>query len=167
VVGQPRWEVEVLGRGRRRGRNRDDADNVVIDLTDHLAGGARSDVASTPEERAAVDDFIERRRAEQRRREAEEELARLRARHWTGERVIEEANRGMDFWEHDDADPYAVLGLFPGATLEEAAAARKRIAIECHPDRSAAGVLPPDAARRMSAANAAYERLRQALRPIG
>ena len=144
----------MLGRGRR-GRDKGD-DNVVIDLTDH--------VVDRPVE--TVDDFIERRRAEQRRRDAEQELARLRARHWTGERVIEEANRGMDFWEHDDADPYAVLGLFPGATLEEAAAARKRIAIECHPDRSAAGVLPPDAARRMSSANLAYERLRQALRPI-
>jgi hypothetical protein len=157
----------VLGRARRRERNRDDADNVVIDLTDHLGGAARDSMASTPEERAAVDEFIERRRAEQRRREAEQELARLRARHWTGERVIEEANRGMDFWEHDEADPYAVLGILPGATLEEAAAARKRIAVECHPDRSATGVLPPDAARRMSSANSAYERLRQALRPIG
>ena len=154
VVVQPLWEVKAV-LGRRRGRDKGD-ENVVIDLTDH--------VVERPVE--TVDEFIARRRAEQRRREAEEELARLRARHWTGERVIEEANRGMDFWEHDDADPYAVLGLFPGATLEEAAAARKRIAIECHPDRSAAGVLPPDAARRMSSANLAYERLRQALRPI-
>ena len=153
----------MLGRGRR-GRDKGD-ETVVIDLTDHVVSGPVPRTA-TPEERAAVDDFIERRRAEQRRREAEQELARLRARHWTGERVIEEANRGMDFWEHDDADPYAVLGLFPGATLEEAAAARKRIAIECHPDRSATGVLPPDAARRMTSANLAYERLRQALRPI-
>ena len=143
--------------GRRRGRGSGD-ENVVIDLTDH--------VVERPQPVEDVDEFIARRRAEQRQREAEQELARLRARHWTGERVIEEANRGMDFWEHDDADPYAVLGLFPGATLEEAAAARKRIAIECHPDRSAAGVLPPDAARRMSSANLAYERLRQALRPI-
>jgi len=157
----------VLGRRGRRGRDRDDSDTVVIDLTDHLGGSGRVQPASTPEERAAVDEFLERRRAEQRRREAEQELARLRARHWTGERVIEEANRGMDFWEHDEADPYAVLGILPGATLEEAAAARKRIAVECHPDRSATGVLPPDAARRMSSANAAYERLRQALRPIG
>ena len=143
--------------GRRRGRGSDD--NVVIDLTDH--------VVELDEPVESVDEFIDRRRAEQRRREAEQELLRLRARHWTAERVIEEANRGMDFWEHDEADPYAVLGILPGATLEEAAAARKRIAVECHPDRSAAGVLPPDAARRMSSANAAYERLRQALRPIG
>ena len=143
--------------GRRRGRDRDDG-NVVIDLTDH--------VVERDEPVESVDEFIARRRAEQRRREAEQELARLRARHWTAERVIEEANRGIDFWEHDDADPYAVLGILPGASLEEAAAARKRIAVECHPDRMASGVLPPDAARRMSSANAAYERLRQALRPI-
>ena len=147
----------MLGRGRR-GRDKGD-ESVVIDLTDHLVERAQ------PVE--DVDEFIARRRAEQRRREAEQELLRLRARHWTAERVIEEANRGMDFWEHDEADPYAVLGILPGATLEEAAAARKRIAVECHPDRSATGVLPPDAARRMSSANAAYERLRQALRPIG
>ena len=144
----------MLGKGRRRGRD----DNVVIDLTDHVV---ERDL-STPD-----DEFLERRRAEQRRREAEQELARLRARHWTGERLVEEGARRMDFWEHDEADPYAVLGILPGATLEEAAAARKRIAVECHPDRSATGVLPPDAARRMSSANAAYERLRQALRPIG
>jgi hypothetical protein len=147
----------VLGKGRRRGRDRGD-DNVVIDLTDHVV---ERDL-STPD-----DDFLERRRAEQRRREAEQELARLRTRHWAGERLVEEGARRMDFWEHDEADPYAVLGILPGATLEAAAAARKRIAVECHPDRSATGVLPPDAARRMSSANAAYERLRQALRPIG
>ena len=153
--------------GRRRGRERRDEGTVVIDLRDHVPGSADTDAAaSTPEERAAVDEFIARRRAEQRKREAEAELARLRARHWTGERLIEEGARNQEFWEHDEADPYAVLGILPGASLEDAAAARKRIAVECHPDRSATGVLPPDAARRMAAANAAYERLRQALRPI-
>jgi hypothetical protein len=154
--------------GRRGRQQRHENDTVVIDLRDHVAvGGSAAPPTATPEERAAVDEFIARRRAEQRKREAEAELARLRARHWTGERLIEEGARNLEFWEHDEADPYAVLGILPGASLEEAAAARKRIAVECHPDRSATGVLPPDAARRMAAANAAYERLRQALRPIG
>ena len=150
--------------GRRGRRDRDDDDNIVIDLTDHVVGPPPG--TSSPEEQAARNEFIERRRAEKQRREAEEELARLRARHWTGERMIEEGAKGIEFWEHDEADPYAVLGILPGASLEEAAAARKRIAMECHPDRSASGVLAPDAARRMSSANAAFERLRQALRPI-
>ena len=146
----------MLGRGRRRGRDRDEADNIVIDLTDHVI--ERDD--------RTADDLLAHRRAEQRRREAEQELARRRARYWSGERLVEEGAKGIDFWEHDEADPYAVLGILPGATLEEAAAARKRIAVECHPDRLASGVLPPDAARRMSSANAAYECLRQAFRPI-
>ena len=154
----------MLGRRGRRERDRDAGDTVVIDLTDHVIGTAPG--TTSPEEQAALDEFIARRRAEQQRREAEAELARLRRRHWTGESMIEEGAKGIEFWEHWEADPYAVLGILPGASLDEAAAARKRIAMECHPDRDAAGVLPPDAARRMSSANAAYERLRQALRPI-
>jgi hypothetical protein len=151
--------------GRLFGRRREQGDaTITIDLTDHVAPVDHR--SWTDEERSAIDDFVARRRAAQRRHEAEQELARLRRRHWTGERLVEEGALGIEFWEHDEADPYAVLGLFPGASLEQAAAARKRIAIECHPDRAAAGVLSPDAARRMSAANSAYERLRQALRPI-
>jgi hypothetical protein len=154
---------KLFGRSRKQAHDADG--NVVIDLSGHVsAADART---WTDEERAAIDDFVARRRAEQRRREAERELSRLRQRHWTGERLIEEGALNMEFWEHDDADPYAVLGILPGASLEEAAAARKRIAMECHPDRLAAGIVSVEASRRMSAANSAYERLRQALRPIG
>lgn len=86
----------------------------------------------------------------------------LRARHWSAQRVLEESRLGLDFWAHPLADPYAVLGLLPGDGLEAAAAARRRIARECHPDLT--GDL--DSVRididRMTAANAAYERLRRA-----
>ena len=39
----------------------------------------------------------------------------------------------LAWWEHPDADPYAVLDL-PGASIEEAAAARRDVARRCHPD---------------------------------
>ena len=58
------------------------------------------------------------------------------------------------------------VGVTMGSTLGPASAVRSAARL-VFPDRSATGVLPPDAARRMSSANAAYERLRQALRPIG
>lgn len=155
----PRWR-----RRAGAGAGSDDADDdVVIDLTDRLGG--HTEQVWSPEKRAELADVVERRRAEVRRREAERELAALRARHWSAARVLEEGRAGMEFWEHDLADPYAVLGLLPGATLDDAAAARRAVALECHPDRSAGGALDPDPARRMAAANAAYERLRQALRP--
>jgi DnaJ-class molecular chaperone len=148
----------------RLGRKKGQDDRVVIDLDAHVSAAPRRVV--TEQEKAELDAFIDRRRAELRRREAERELNELRARHWKGERVLEEGALGIEFWEHDLADPYAVLGILPGATLEEAAAARRRIAVECHPDREATGELAEDAARRMTAANAAYERLRQALRTV-
>jgi len=121
----------------------------------------------TPEQRAARDALIRRRLEEARRREAEQELRELRSRHWSARRVFEESHLGIDFWEHPLADPYAVLGLLPGATLQEAAAARRRIARECHPDLAGSHEQASDAAARMSAANAAYERLRRALLPVG
>ena len=52
-------------------------------------------------------------------------------------------------------DPFAVLGLDPASSPQEAAAAYRRLAKEWHPDR--AGV---DAARRMAEINAAYDLLR-------
>jgi hypothetical protein len=149
----------MFGKGRKK-----EQDGVVIDLDGHLP--SRPTRPYTAEDKANLDAFVERRRAELKRKEAERELAELRARHWKGERVLEEGALGIEFWEHDLADPYAVLGILPGASLEEAAAARRRIAQECHPDRQASGELAPDAARRMTAANAAFERLRQALRPV-
>ena len=46
--------------------------------------------------------------------EAQRELERLRHRHWSGERLIEEGRAEIQWWEHAEADPYAVLGLLPG-----------------------------------------------------
>jgi hypothetical protein len=134
-------------------------DDVTTDLRDRIAA---IHVTASPRSAAGSEADRERRA----RVDAVHDLRRLRARHWSGERVIEEARLGVDFWEHDEADPYAVLSLLPGATLEEAAAARRRIAQECHPDRLPEGVDPSEAIRRMTAANAAYDRLRRALRPL-
>ena len=105
------------------------------------------------------------RRACEARAEAIRDLQRLRERHWSGERLIEESRAAAEWWEHPEADPYAVLGLLPGASLEQAAAARRKVAAKCHPDRHANN---PDSIelRRMIAANAAYDRLRRALIPV-
>lgn len=54
-------------------------------------------------------------------------------------------------------DPYAVLGLASDASLDEAAAAWKRLAKRWHPDRVGDGEL---AAARMAEINAAYDLLR-------
>jgi len=57
-------------------------------------------------------------------------------------------------------DPYAVLGLSPGASLDEAARAYRRLAKEWHPDRAGdAGMA------RMIGLNVAYELLRAEQRP--
>lgn len=57
-------------------------------------------------------------------------------------------------------DPYAVLGLSPGASLDEAARAYRRLAKEWHPDRAGdAGMA------HMIALNVAYELLRAEQRP--
>jgi DnaJ-like protein len=53
------------------------------------------------------------------------------------------------------ADPFAVLGVSPGATAAEVAAAYRRQAKRWHPDRAGG-----DAARRMAEINAAYDLLR-------
>ena len=135
---------------------------TVIDLTERAGWAAR--VEPDPV-RAA--ELAERFRARAARAEAQRDLQRLRARHWSGERIVEEGRFTLEWWEHAEADPYAVLGLLPGARLEEAAAARRRLAQECHPDRVAISGADPDlASRRMVAANAAYDRLRRALLPI-
>ncbi|MGZ6674667.1 MAG: J domain-containing protein [Solirubrobacteraceae bacterium] len=54
------------------------------------------------------------------------------------------------------ADPFAVLGVAPGASGEEVAAAYRRLAKRWHPDR----VAGQDAARRMAEINAAYDLVR-------
>jgi hypothetical protein len=53
-------------------------------------------------------------------------------------------------------DPFAVLGVAPGASGEEVAAAYKRLAKRWHPDRASGG----DAAWRMAEINAAYDLVR-------
>jgi hypothetical protein len=163
-----RWGSRRAHRGdgvpRQAARGATTADrapdpHVTIDLR----GGGWSERLTTSPRAAALHEELRTRRA---REEAAHDLARLRARHWSGERVVEEGRLGVDFWEHHDADPYAVLSLLPWATLEEAAAARRRIAQENHPDRLTGDRDPEEALRRMVAANAAYDRLRRALRTV-
>ena len=55
-------------------------------------------------------------------------------------------------------DPYAVLGLTPGASEQEATAAWKRLAKRWHPDRAGAGDL---AVAKMAEINAAYDLVRE------
>jgi hypothetical protein len=146
----------------------DDPPDETLDLTDAATAAATEAAERQAEEdrRRAVE-LSERFRARRARAEAEADLRRLRARHWSGERILEEGRTTIEWWEHPDADPYAVLGLLPGARLEEAGTARRRIAAACHPDRICAGDdTAEDALRRMVAANAAYDRLRRALRPV-
>jgi hypothetical protein len=52
----------------------------------------------------------------------------------------------------EEGDPFAVLGLQPGASLAEVRAARRRLAFEEHPDRGGD-------ARRMQEINRAFERV--------
>jgi len=135
--------------------------DVIIDLT--TGGGWSQRIAGDPDRSA---ELAERFRARAARRDAQQELRRLRERHWSAERVLEESRRQIEWWEHPEADPYAVLGLLPGASMEEAAAARRSVAQAFHPDRLGPGDDPDGAVRRMIAANAAYDRLRRALHPV-
>jgi DnaJ domain len=57
-------------------------------------------------------------------------------------------------------DPYAVLGLDPGASLDEAARAYRELAKQWHPDRAG-----ETGAARMIQLNVAYELLRAEQRP--
>lgn len=67
-------------------------------------------------------------------------------------------------------DPYSVLGLLPGATLEEAHRAWRRLAAENHPDTMRARGAPPEfvaiAHDKTAAINAAYAQVRQELAPL-
>jgi len=57
-----------------------------------------------------------------------------------------------------DRDPFSTLGIPPGASPDEVAAAYRRLAKRWHPDRAGGG---SDAARRMAEINAAYDLLRE------
>ena len=67
----------------------------------------------------------------------------------------------------DADDPYAVLGLLPGATLDEVRRAWRRLASENHPDQMSERGAPQEfvaiAAEKTAAINAAYERIRAEL----
>lgn len=157
----------ISGGGPRRGATGPSPGRVegdgpeFIDRTDRTGWTARIEPDPV---RAA--ELAARFRARAARSEAQRDLRRLRARHWSGERLVEEARAEREWWEHPEADPYAVLGLLPGARLEEVSSARRRIAQQCHPDRIAPETDPDMALRRMVAANAAYDRLRRALHSV-
>jgi hypothetical protein len=53
-----------------------------------------------------------------------------------------------------DRDAFTVLGVPRGATLDEVRAARRKLALELHPDRAAGN---PDAERRMREVNVAFD----------
>lgn len=160
-VGRRRRDDAAAPGRRADAAGRPDAAADPIDL--------RADQPSPPDVvgLAAAAELQALFRARAARAEAERDLIRLRARHWSGERLIEESRIEAAWWEHPDADPYAVLGLMPGAPIEAAAAARRRIATRCHPDRVSLDRPERERAlRRMVAANAAYDRLRRALHPV-
>lgn len=62
-------------------------------------------------------------------------------------------------------DPYAVLGLLPGADMDEVRHAWRRLAAENHPDRMLQRGAPPEfveiAREKTAAINAAYARIRE------
>ncbi|PZO52459.1 MAG: molecular chaperone DjlA [Alphaproteobacteria bacterium] len=64
-------------------------------------------------------------------------------------------------------DPYAVLGLLPGASMEEVRQAWRRTAAENHPDRMLQRGAPPEfveiAREKTAAINAAYALIREEL----
>lgn len=64
----------------------------------------------------------------------------------------------------DADDPYSVLGLLPGASMEEVRQAWRRLAAENHPDRMAQRGAPDEfvaiAAEKTAAINAAYAKIR-------
>ncbi len=67
----------------------------------------------------------------------------------------------------DAGDPYAILGLLPGASMEEVRHAWRRQAAENHPDRMLQRGAPPEfveiAREKTAAINAAYARIREEL----
>jgi DnaJ like chaperone protein len=67
----------------------------------------------------------------------------------------------------DADDPYAILGLLPGASMDEVRRAWRRMAAENHPDRMLQRGAPPEfveiARDKTAAINAAYARIRDEL----
>jgi DnaJ like chaperone protein len=67
----------------------------------------------------------------------------------------------------DAGDPYAILGLLPGASMDEVRHAWRRVAAENHPDRMLQRGAPPEfvenAREKTAAINAAYARSREEL----
>ncbi|MGE0594985.1 MAG: TerB family tellurite resistance protein [Hyphomonadaceae bacterium] len=67
----------------------------------------------------------------------------------------------------DADDPYAVLGLLPGASMDEVRHAWRRMAAENHPDRMTQRGAPPEfvaiAREKTAAINAAYARIRESM----
>jgi DnaJ like chaperone protein len=67
----------------------------------------------------------------------------------------------------DAGDPYAILGLLPGASMDEVRHAWRRTAAENHPDRMVQRGAPPEfveiARDKTAAINAAYARIREEL----
>lgn len=156
----------IDARSARRRRSRplraepvEPCDDSAVDLDSGWTPG--------PEiEDVSAEELAARFRARAARAEAERDLIRLRLRHWSGERIIEEGQREVEWWEHPEADPYAVLGLMPGASIEEVSHARRKVALRCHPDQLGPDADYDDAVRRMVAANSAYDRIRRALHPV-
>jgi hypothetical protein len=153
----------------RRHRN----DPQVIDLRDRARGRVpRPAAAARPLPALSAYQYaqlVARRQAEVARAEAQREVEALRRRHWSADRIYEESRLGIDWWEHPQADPHAMLGVLPGDALEDATAARRHIAMAVHPDRVADGGSAADPAlahRQMAAVNSAYDRLRRAYAPL-
>ncbi len=77
-------------------------------------------------------------------------------------RRIRATNLGLE-----SDDPYAVLGVFPGATLDDVRQAWRKLAAENHPDRMAERGAPREfvaiAHDKTAAINAAYTRIRAEL----
>jgi DnaJ like chaperone protein len=67
-------------------------------------------------------------------------------------------------------DPYAVLGLAVGATMDEVKTAHRRLVREHHPDRLLAEGVPPECVRianeKLAAINDAYDRIRRTRTPV-
>ncbi|MBS0385994.1 MAG: TerB family tellurite resistance protein [Proteobacteria bacterium] len=67
----------------------------------------------------------------------------------------------------DAGDPYAILGLLPGASMDDVRHAWRRAAAENHPDRMTQRGAPPAfvaiAREKTAAINAAYQRIREEL----
>jgi hypothetical protein len=76
---------------------------------------------------------------------------------------VSRRGRGQTAARHNGAvDPFAILGVQPGASRDEVQAAYRRAAKRWHPDRDAS----PAAARRMAEVNAAWDALRDDPTPL-